>query len=119
MKGGEFIVLAKAQPSRRLSRGLNLTATDMLAEQRQELLRTAALIALQVADNHQLTCWFAPSQPKIGEGVAVVRQPRELGQQGDTHSHPDELLQGGDLSTAIPDSRLKLLVTKESADLRG
>src|SRR5215204_4751141 len=81
MKGGALAIFLKSQPSRFGAASVRLASAHVLAEQAEKLFCAAALIALQVADDDQLTRGIAAGQPQISQRVAIVGQPHELGQQ--------------------------------------
>ena len=72
---------------------------------------------LQVSDHGEFADGGAAGQAQVGERVAVVREPRDLRQDGDARAHRDEELQGGDLRAAVADLGREIVVAEERADL--
>src|SRR5688572_25383037 len=120
MKGGALVFFAKAQPSRFLAAGVFgsvRAGSHMLTEERQELLGTTALVTLQVTNHDEFARRLASGQFEIGQPIAIVGQPGQLGKQRDAQSGGDELFQGGDLGAPEADAGLKLLVAEKDPNL--
>ena len=91
----------------------------MLAQQADELFGTEALVALEMPDDADLTGGIAVRKCFHDQARTIFRAQRDLRKNGNADAQRHQGFHGRDLSAAVADLGLEIVIAAETVNLAG